>query len=165
MPVRFSCITWLRKSTVSCILVKRGCAILTNAVIRIRVMGRRTTMIKESLGFVTHMRIMAPMNVSGILVNMRRLMVIISLTWFRSLVRRVNNCPVVNSSRFPKLKVCIFSNMASLRSASKPLDALIAMIVFPIIKMALNILAPTMRRLVFTIMSISFLTTPSSMIT
>ena len=53
-------------------------------------------MTKESLGFVTHMRIMAPMNVSGILVNMRRLMVIISLTWFRSLVRRVNNCPVVN---------------------------------------------------------------------
>ena len=122
-------------------------------------------MTEASRGLVANMMVKLPMNISGARVNIRRLISTIICIWLLSLVSRVNSWPVVKSSRLPKLKVCIFLNTASRRSASKLLATLTAYTVLTIISNALSMLAPIMRMLVLITTSMSLLAMPSSMIT
>ena len=111
------------------------------------------------------MMLTLPMNISGARVNIRRPMRAIIWIWFMSLVSLVRSCPVVKSSRLPKLKVWIFLKMDSRRSASKPLAALTANMVLPTMKAALRTLAPIIMRLVLTMRGMSPAATPWSMMT
>ena len=85
--------------------------------------GNSASITKARLGLVANMMPKLPRNIRGARVNIRSPMETTSWIIFRSLVSLVRSCPVLRSSRFPKLKVWIFLNIASRRSASKPRDA------------------------------------------
>ena len=60
---------------------------------------------------------MLPISIPGARIIARSNKATISRTWVTSLVRRVINCPVSNSSRLPKESDCVLRNRALRRSA------------------------------------------------
>ncbi len=165
MPVRFSWSTWFRYSMRSWTRVKRGWTTLMRTATKTRVRGSRASITEASLKLVANIMLTLPMNIRGAMVNILRPMLTTIWTWFMSLVSRVRSCPVVKSSRLPKLYVCTFLNIASLRSASKPLEALTAKMVLPTTSAALRMLTPIIRRLVLRMRGMFPTATPSSMMT
>jgi len=87
------------------------------------VTGIRESITRARLGLVANMIPKLPRNMRGPRVNILSPMETTSWTMLRSLVSLVRSCPVLRSSRSPKLNVWIFLNIASRRSASKPRDA------------------------------------------
>jgi hypothetical protein len=123
MPVRFSWRTWFRYSSFSWTLVKRGLTSLMKTVTRTNVTGSNASITVARLGLVANIMPKLPRNIRGARVNILSPMETTIWIMLRSLVSLVRSCPVLRSSRLPKLKVWIFLNITSRRSASKPRDA------------------------------------------
>jgi hypothetical protein len=89
-----------------------------------KVTGSSESITVARFGLVANIIPKLPRNIRGARMNIRTPMEMIIWTMVRSLVSLVRSCPVLRSSRFPKLNVCTFLKRASLRSASKPREAL-----------------------------------------